>query len=686
MPVTKIIKLFLVCSLTFIGCHINNELLPVTTEDIDTTAKTEDLLGVWSISYIEFEGENVEVPASIESCGNDFFTYHENKTYEEFVFRNSETCKPLINTLDWELEEGILTLSNPLNDKEFEIFEINSLTSDKLVFTIKLDLFDDNEKESYKVFCDRYFPPTEMDIYTSSFSQKYGNQYNNHIEFSWDEYSGYHTFDKYEVLRSESSYNINDAVVIQTINNVETISFIEESPIENSPAYYFLKIYTDKGLLGESVGKYVNIETIRPKSLAFINSKTIENGVVLDWEKYTGRYFSHYEISVQDQNDNSAPVIEHKKTIYDINTTSFTDFSPPYVNNPVYSIRVYNIFGNTNLFDTKIHTVETDFTRPEILEFEEISYICYDLESQSFYFYGTTAVYGAPSKLVKYNYITKQVTEEAFKLPIYSNEVEMKLIDSEYGKELFFHQGGDLWVYNANDLTYKYSLKKDHIGHIDSFDYLENNIWVIADSDDVFSYSRNNDVLTKIDEKSHFPDHQGSMNYEISVLNTNNFFLSHNNEGRAIHYSVDNSGYLTDNGIIEIPLLAAVNSDISINSKSSLLLNKKRNTVYATSDYSLVDTFTSPMVCFNFNYNGTKIFGTNNKPGTSNNDENFKRELIIYDLQTKAITKKETKGYPFFVFEDESGSIISLSSGYPRESYYNSQDNNEPDFFVEILE
>lgn len=685
MSIIKILSL--ICVLTFLGCD-RDDPLSVTNEDIQTNAKIEDLIGTWTISYVEFEGEKVEVPANIEECGNDFFIYHENKTYEEFVFQNSETCKALVNNLKWELEEGILTLLNPLNEEEFEIFTINSLSSSKLIFTLKIDLINDNQKESYKVICHRYLPPVEMDIYSNSFSQKYGDEFKNHIEFSWDAYSGYNTFDRYEILRSESSYNIHDAVVIKTNTSVEATSFIEESPIESGTAYYFLKIYTDKGLLGQSVAKYVDTQFLRPKMLAYINANSTENEVKLNWEKYTGLYFSHYELSVQDQNDNSSPKIEHKTTIHDINTTSFTDISPPYVNNPVYSIKVYNLFGNESLFDRNIHNVKTNFTRAEILGYEEIKYICFDVDNQSFYFYGTNRNKDGSSstRIIKYNYITKQITAEAFKLPTTYNEVEMKLIDSEYGKELFFNQGGDLWVYNADDLTYKYSLLDDHFGHVDSFGYLGNNIWILSDNDDIFTYSRNNNTLTKIDEKPHFSDHQGGMKYELSILDDSNFLLSHNNEGRAIHYSIDNSGVLTNNGIKEIPLLADVNSDISVNYKSSLLLNKKRNTVYATSNFSLVDKIISPKVCFSFNYNGTKIFGTNNEPSNVNFDENFKRELVIYDLQTKDITKKETKGYPFFIFEDKTGKIISLSSGYPRDSYYNNRSGNEPDFFIEIIE
>src|SRR5690606_18491892 len=130
------------------------------------------------------------------------------------------------------------------------------------------------------------------------------------------------------------------------------------------------------------------------------------------------------------------------------------------------------------------------------------------------------------------------------------------------------------------NLNFKYSLKHN-FRLINSFAYLSNNIWVVSDGDYVITYKRNGSDFFKIEEKLHFSDHQGSMNYEITKLDGNNILLSHNNEGRAISYTINSEGLITNNGIKQLPLLAKTNSDIGVNYNSRLLLNKNRNTVYS---------------------------------------------------------------------------------------------------------
>lgn len=674
----NVLVLFLL--LLTVACNDQDNALFNGQGEVQTDAKKENLAGIWSIYKVENDGNESNVLVNFQECGRDFFMYNDTGFYEEFLFQESFRCQPTKNQLKWNLSAGIITLTS-IDNTASEIIKIKSLDKNVFIFSVNLDLNGDAVKEMYTFTALKYLPPNETDIYTSSFQRKVEEPFIHHIEFGWDAYNGYRTFVKYELFRSGSACNLDDAELIKTITDININTFIDENPLI-SAACYFLKIYTDKGLLGESDPRYINPEFIYPQNVVLKNAEVNNNEITLSWEQYSGYYFSHYEIKVQNQNNNSSPFIERVKIITDINTTSFIDANPPYVNNPVYSISVHNKFGNESSLPQGINMLQANFIRPEILNFDFIKYVNFDAESQSFFFYGKTA--GNTYRLLKYNYKDKKVTAEAFKIPTSQAETEMKLITSENGKELIFSQVGELWVYNAEDLTFKYSLNA-HYSYVQSFDYLDDDIWVFSDQDDVFTFKRDQDNFAKIDEKPHFTMHQGSMNYEITTIDKNNILVSHNNEGRAIQYAISNNGEITNNGVKEIPLKFKYNSDVQVNSFSNLILNKMRNTVYSSLDFSELLRYSIPKTTLNFNKLGTKIYGTNNEVSYINPDQKHKKELVIYDIQNKTISYLATKGYPMFVMEDDFGNIVSLSSGFPRDNYYDFQNGNTLDIFVEIV-
>lgn len=669
----------LILFLSIVSCD-NNEDDFFEDVKIQTDAKKEDLVGTWAIFKVENNDIENNVPINFQECGRDFFNYYANNTYEEFIFTESSRCIPTQNKLNFSLNEGIITLSN--NNNESETLKIKTLNKDVFVFVTNLDINGDNVREEFTFTAYKFLPPKETDIYSQSFQRREEEPFNHHIEFKWDKYVGYNKFSKYEILRSENC-DINSAEIIETITDKDKNSFIDEEPPVTDNLCYFLRVYTNKGILSESEPRYVNLEFINPQNVDFISGQETNNTITLNWEKYSGYYFSHYEIRVQDQNDNSSPKIEHVINIFDINQTSFTDLNPPYVNNPIYTIYVHNKFENVSSLNPEKNMIQIDFIRPEILDFDYIKFLNFDAQEQSFFFYAKTT--DNNYRLVKYDYLTNKITAESFKIPISETSVEMKLVNSDEGKELIFVQGHEFWVYNAIDMSFKYALKSNLSINTNSFQYLDNNIWVISDSNHIYTYKRDRENFTEINKELHFTDHQGSMNYEITLIDTNNILVSHNNEGRAIHYIVDNNGNITNKGIKEIPLLTTYNSDIAVNNLSSYLLNKKRNTIYSTVDFTKINTYSNPIVTSNFNQDGNKIFGTDNKKTVLNSYDDFKKELIIYDISTNTNQIKTTKGYSLFSFQDKQGNIISLSSGFQRDTYYDIHNSNKPDLFTEVI-
>lgn len=677
--------LLFICLCFFISCESDDlKTSNQPTIHIVEDAKEEDLFGTWAIYYVENNDILADVPINIEACGRDFFVYNDN-IYEEFLFQESSTCTPLKNQLNWELNNGVISVTN---DKEHDKLNILKLTEDEFVFSTELDLNNDSKKELFTFTALRYTPPKELDLYTSSFSRE---DYTSSIKFKWNPYTGYNKFEKYEILRADKNIcSVNDAELISTITDINTQSYFDENPPENGEYCYFFRIYTDKGLLGTSNANHVNTTVIYPENIKFTEHHVSENNEVqLFWEKSLDSYFSHYEIVVQDKNRNEKEKIV--TIIDDVDTTSFTDLEPLYSSELRYTIYTYNVFGNKYKYNTD-NVAYVTLVHPEILNSSKIKYITFDADEQVMFMYMFT---DKDYKLIKYDYINHKIIYEAFKKPNSSTSVEMKLITSNNGKELLFSQNDELWVYNASDLTFKYSIevegKSDYEGidlapvYFESFDYLRNHTWVFTNSDDVFTFTRQDNTLTNIDKSAHFSGHQSMYNYEITTIDENNILVSHKYEGRAIHYTADANGLIINNGIKQIPLLAHNNSDITVNTNTSYIYNKQRNSIYSSTTFSKIKDYNSPLTTLYIDKTGNYIYGVNNDLNNVHSSrEDFKREIIKYDIKNNTTTTITTKGFPIYINEDSSNNLVLISSSFPRDHYYLTDSYNY-DLFIETI-
>ncbi len=113
------------------------------------------------------------------------------------------------------------------------------------------------------------------------------------------------------------------------------------------------------------------------------------------------------------------------------------------------------------------------------------------------------------------------------------------------------------------------------------------------------------------------------------------------------------------------------------------------------SGYSMETTMSLSEIAFcrcsslktsSFNTLGTKVFGTHNPEVTSGNRDDYKKEIVIYNLDQNSVSRITSKGYPLYIKEDNQGRIVSISSGFPRDEYYDIHNDNVPDMFVEIIE
>lgn len=659
--------------LSFFSCK-NDEL----DDYIQRSANKQELIGTWAIYNIEINGNKSEVPVNILECGRDYFSFNANDTYEETIFTSSN-CDAEKNILNWQLSDGIINLYS--NNGESENLEIRKLNKDILIFQANLDLDENDGKEAYIFTALKFTPPKEKDIYTNTFYQKSSEK----VEFTWDRYKGYNDFVKYEIYRTDDECNLLSTKLIKTITNINENFFVDLEAF-SAEHCYMLKVYTDDGLLGESDLRKISTHSLLPNSVKFQDASVNGETVSLSWEKSTDPYFSHYEINVFDTIDYSPNQSQDVVIIDDINTTTYTDTNPPYLYKPVYTITVHNKFGNFSHKNYDQSSISVNLDRVGMLDIYYLQRMAFDKDDHSFIFYYRESTYGS-FKIAKYNYLAKKIVAESYKQPTISTSASMKIVNSEntYGQEFIYPQGDELWFYNADDLTYKYSIQLSNQS-TGSFSYLGNNIWVVTDSDDVFTYKRDNENFTLLDKKPHFSDHQGGGDYQILKLDSNNILVSHDNEGRAIYYKINESGAIENNGIKNIPLIySSDNSAVSLNTESEYILSRGQNRIYSLNDFSLIKNYTNPAITSNLSLDGKKVYGTNNSQDLTNNYDTAKKEIKILNIETGTTETLTTKGYPLFIAEDKSGNIICLSANFPGETFRNFS-SREKNLFVEIVE
>lgn len=667
--------LLVILALLLFSCE-NEE----TIDDyIQRDASTNHLIGTWAIQTVTFNDNTAEAPINFQECGTDYFTYSADGVYQETVFKSS-LCAADKTDANWVLKDGIINLSS--NTGESQTIEVRKLNENIFIFQVHLDLDLNNGNEAYIFTATRYTPPKEIDVYTNTFYQKTNDR---QIEFTWDKYAGYNTFQKYEIYRTDEACNSSSVKLIKTITDINENYFIDLEAFSTEHCY-LLKIFTDEGLLGESDLKTISTYDFRPEHVNFVNANVYNENVTLTWEKSEDPYFSHYEIKYYDTLDFSPNYNEHVTLIDDVNSTSFTDTNPPYLLQPQYVILVYNKFGNYSYLIKNENSISVNLNRIGMLDIEYLNKMVYDTEAKSFIFYYRESTYGN-YKFAKYSTVEKKFVAESYKQPTSTTSASMQIITSEtgYGKEFIYPQNDELWVYNADDLTYKYAFKLSNLS-TKSFNYLGDDIWVVTDNDNVFTYLRNNDTFTLLDKKPHFTQHQGSGTYEILKIDKNTILVSHDNEGRAILYKIDEDGIIVNHGIKNIPLQYDYDhNNVQYNSNSTYILNTINNRIYNANDYSLVKEYSSPAITSSLSRDGFKIYGTNNTRELTDDYNTAKREVTIYDIATGSIETKESKGYPLYITDDEDGNIICLSANFPGETF-NNFESRVKNLFIEVIE
>jgi hypothetical protein len=633
-----------------------------------TSAANKQLEGRWAIFQIEFESKITDVPESFPECGRDFFDFQAGGAYREYTFDDNFECTPQINMLSWTLSNGIITATN---GTAIDRWVITELTASRLVFKFQFDVDSDGELELFKAICNRYEPPVEIDIYSGTF---YRNKIDNNdkIALKWDAYRGYNQFEKYEIYRLDVNCNVDSAELIATITDINQSSFIDAKPPTDKEICYLFKIYTNEGLLGESSPVNVNTSDIEVSPVN-LSQPSLNNSIVdLNWERYQGYYFSHYEIEVRNYSSGSGGGYQEQQlaVINNIETLNYS-FELPYLANPVFVINVYNIFGRrSQTFIEGQNQRSTNFVRRGILPIDSIQFTAFSPNESVLY-------YSNYSKLYKYNYTTNSV-EGSTELNS-SSIVFVKVFESSFGTEVIVNTGSEIKVYDT-DLNFKYNLTTS----VFSPEHLAVNkdgFWLITDRKNLYSFSRTNNKLTLISTNNLYKQSFSSSTINVMDLGQNRILTGNHTKSEGLIVSIDANGVLSNAVPVNLNATSQWKNNSLYSKNRQYLVNIEDNTLYSTSTYNLVTTLNQNFFLSGISDDGSLIFGTNNNPMSSNSTFHEKKVRTLSYPALKEQTY-DAKGYPHVLYQNHLGQLVSISKGLIGSLKFSAV---ERDIFVEII-
>ncbi len=641
-----------------------------------------ELEGSWSLYEGELEGQTVSIPATYPECGRDFFVLGAGGVFREFTYQDS-SCNLLTNEFSWRLEGGVLTTSNAFGQsEELVILERNTQS---FVFKTRIDWDEDGDLDVF-IFTARRYAGNEPDQYTNTFLREEGFAAEDKILFNWQAYDGFNTFNRYEIYRTSAGCSKGNAELIATFNEVDETSFIDEEPPVTDLLCYFFRVYTDKGLLGESELRSVNTEFLRVPSVMLFDPLVSGNNIELTWASYSGYYFSHYEIRTQNFIDGSGYGYQEEvvATIDDTSVTTFIDTDPPYFKNPVYRILVYDIFGNVNYFNNQetVSAREAIYKRPEVFDFVDIYSVATDPDAPLAFILGSSE---NSYSLQRYNYNSKTIEASASNSTIGFTNGDLQFISTPAnGEELMLPIGSGVNIYDATTLNYKYSFSLNGVNTIDDFAYLGNNLWVFIDDDNVYTCSRDNANLSLLDQQAHFGPNGSNYPFHLISLNNNKLVIGNDDSSGSISFVVSSEGLLTQKSNPNFVIKSQYKTKTLFNAAGNYIINLLENRTYNASDFSFRTSFETPYFSSGVSLDGSTFLGSNNDPSwTVQENSPHEKKAQLFNSSTSTLETIDTKGYPHLLFENSQGQIISISSGVKRERM--DSFSPRPDLFMEVI-
>lgn len=634
----------------------------------------------WSVYEVNFEGRTASVPITYGNCDRDFFKFFEQGSYKEFIIPNS-LCIPNEQELQWSVDKGVIKLENSF--KDFNEMVILELTDSKFLFRAKFDI-DEDGKEDILQFLAKPYQPNEKYFYSNSIVQD--ETITNKIRLNWSAYDGINNFSRYEIYVSAENCDLSRATLLASIDEKETTFFEDSNPPVLPFFCYFLKIYTDKGLLFESYSVGISADTWNVPGVALAPPIAQNDQISLQWEPYQGLYFSYYEVIVKNYLDSYGGAAQEQvlARITDVNTTTYLDENPPILKDPVYEIRVVNKFERQNYYNSQvvISAREANYSSERVIDLKNIFNIVPSPNETVVYLNGQT-VDDYNTNIIRYNYNTNTVEAISNTYTTSSSNYSMRFINSPIGQEVMILNYNGIVVFESNSLQFKYNLNSSEFRSTQDFMYVGANRYLVIDDKYAYVVQRDFSNLTILDKQEHSLGSTSYFPLKTIKIDNGRYIIGQNELPQSTIFTIDSNGMLVNKTISTIPITAKQEGETVFNTKDNTLINFNENRIYnlATFDFT---SFEQPYFPKALSRDENFITGTSNDPAW-NLDINslHKKEVIRINLTTSGLSTFETEGYPHYLFENYLGQTICLSTYFKRENTNTSYD--KPDFFFEIV-
>jgi hypothetical protein len=636
---------------------------------------------------VEGNGNRLDVPEEGE-CGRNYFRYLENGQYIEYLYQSS-SCVPEINRLNFTLNGSVIKLSDDIaGDAEVRILKLDETNFN---FETILDIDGDEQLDEVTLYC-RAYSPQDRDIYSDTFEKDFFKfQDDNLIAFAWTEYIG-DDFKQYEIYRASNSCNKTDAIQIAAITDLSENVFIDLDPEPVEELCYFFRLQTNNGQLAESDMISIRTSDIDVYKTEMLAPQITDGTVQLNWQKYDRPYFLKYEITVSQRAyyDNSPEQI-FVASFEDQETTSFTIEIPPSVENPFYNVYVYNIFGERSSLnigeDFTDPSIEVNFKPDEIVDMVSVHLIDSDPSESNYVYLWGEDVSDTYKKIKKIDISTKEVVAtSSFDLNT-SSEVRLKVIESSEGKEVFIQVGWEYHVFDALTLEYKYRLRdlNDESISFEDLLHFKNDIWIVADGgDELRMVRRFGRDLQTIDILDPEPATIFKRMYDLIRIGENQILGGVIQEDRSFLFQINEDGTIASSTELGYSFTNSSGS-ILYNDNSNILLDKRNSRIYSADDYGFISSYSTPIHTSAMSLDGEYVLGTNyNGDKSLDFVEVFDRELNILNWRSGQTIAVNTVGYPQYVYENQDGKLVVISSFFKRFSFRRGEVKN--DLFVEVID
>jgi len=684
-------SLLLGCCLLF-NCASDDEASDPNYDffsDADASVTANQVLGTWAIYRIGFQDQMADVPVPYQDCGRDFMMFSDNEIYSEYLYQDS-SCIYELNTLNWTLAKGVITLKNTLQQSELMV--VTKVTANELVLKSRYDVDDDGKVEVIFAYLKRYKPLVEKDWVSETFTRNSSDATNHIINYTWQPYQGAAGFKSYEIFRSAgANCSKEEAVLIKTITDSSITEFTDLTPPVEERVCYFLKTTLASGVLGESFLQTLDTYVLGTKPIAMNKPEVLDNSILLTWEESDNPYFSYYEIYYSNYNANTTGYGAQEVSVAKISdrtVTHFTDAHPPFLKDPYYGIRVIDVFGHKTFDNPQGFKTswQVPFEKEGLVSFiyKLLSYAI-DPSEPIVYFYGHEQNASHQLKLYRYNYETNRAEAVSDPTAFLHTELSIEVINSVHGKELILEQGNALHVYDATTMQYKYAIKPQGLFTMHDFLYATAGYWIFTDSKSIFSYTRNGSELTLLDSKPHFSNHQHTYNYTAFEIDNNQLLLGHTGESTSKVYKLNSNGTLAPSKTVAVPIKATGIGHFQYSASGHYVINYDDGQYYSTKNFSKLGALQPSQFGSGISNNGIKIYGSNNNPNWSISlSGEHTKEIFVYDRLNKQLQTVATQGYPQVVFENYRGQVYALSTGLIKRTVHESL-NNTLDLFIERI-